>query len=54
MARIFELAHQPGPLKDPALAGFQMSDYLRINGGSPLVRPLGLGNICENSIEIHE
>jgi hypothetical protein len=32
LARTFELADQAGLLKDPALAAFRMSDYLRING----------------------
>ncbi|MEJ1181605.1 MULTISPECIES: dihydrodipicolinate synthase family protein [unclassified Pseudarthrobacter] len=32
LAKTFELADQAGLLKDPALAAFRMSDYLRING----------------------
>jgi hypothetical protein len=32
LARTFELADQAGLLRDPALAAFRMSDYLRING----------------------
>ena len=32
LARTFELADLAGLLKDPALAAFRMSDYLRING----------------------
>lgn len=32
LARTFELADKAGLLKDPALAAFRMSDYLRING----------------------
>lgn len=32
LARTFELADQAGLLKDPVLAAFRMSDYLRING----------------------
>jgi hypothetical protein len=32
LAKTFELADQAGLLKDPALAAFLMSDYLRING----------------------
>ena len=32
LARTFELADQAGLLKDPSLAAFRMSDYLRING----------------------
>ncbi|KQR02455.1 hypothetical protein ASF72_10485 [Arthrobacter sp. Leaf141] len=32
LSRTFELADQAGLLKDPALAAFRMSDYLRING----------------------
>ncbi|MBT2523134.1 dihydrodipicolinate synthase family protein [Arthrobacter sp. ISL-28] len=32
LATTFELADQAGLLKDPALAAFRMSDYLRING----------------------
>ncbi|WP_461165069.1 dihydrodipicolinate synthase family protein [Arthrobacter sp. R4-81] len=32
LAQTFELADQAGLLKDPALAAFRMSDYLRING----------------------
>ena len=32
LARTFELADQAGLLKDPALAAFRMSDFLRING----------------------
>jgi hypothetical protein len=32
LPRTFELADQAGLLKDPALAAFRMSDYLRING----------------------
>ena len=32
LAKTFELADQAGLLRDPALAAFRMSDYLRING----------------------
>ncbi|WP_409339682.1 dihydrodipicolinate synthase family protein [Pseudarthrobacter oxydans] len=32
LARTFELADKAGLLRDPALAAFRMSDYLRING----------------------
>ncbi|MFF1830390.1 dihydrodipicolinate synthase family protein [Paenarthrobacter sp. NPDC058040] len=32
LAKTFELADQAGLLKDPSLAAFRMSDYLRING----------------------
>ncbi|MEW1823483.1 dihydrodipicolinate synthase family protein [Arthrobacter sp. NPDC080031] len=32
LARTFELADQAGLLRDPVLAAFRMSDYLRING----------------------
>ena len=32
LARTFELADQAGLLRDPALAAFRMSDFLRING----------------------
>lgn len=32
LARTFELADQAGLLKDPSLAAFRMSDFLRING----------------------
>lgn len=32
LAKTFELADRAGLLKDPALAAFRMSDYLRING----------------------
>jgi hypothetical protein len=32
LARTFELADRAGLLKDPALAAFRMSDFLRING----------------------
>ena len=32
LAKTFELADQTGLLKDPSLAAFRMSDYLRING----------------------
>jgi hypothetical protein len=32
LAKTFELADEAGLLKDPALAAFRMSDYLRING----------------------
>jgi hypothetical protein len=32
LAKTFELADQAGLLKDPPLAAFRMSDYLRING----------------------
>ncbi|TLM80697.1 dihydrodipicolinate synthase family protein [Pseudarthrobacter sp. NamE2] len=32
LARTFELADKAGLLKDPALAAFRMSDFLRING----------------------
>ncbi|MCA4131235.1 dihydrodipicolinate synthase family protein [Arthrobacter sp. M4] len=32
LARTFELADQAGLLRDPSLAAFRMSDYLRING----------------------
>ena len=32
LAKTFELADQAGLLKDPALAEFRMSDFLRING----------------------
>jgi len=32
LARTFELADRAGLLRDPALAAFRMSDYLRING----------------------
>jgi hypothetical protein len=32
LAKTFELADQAGLLRDPSLAAFRMSDYLRING----------------------
>ncbi|MEW1986673.1 DUF993 family protein, partial [Pseudarthrobacter oxydans] len=32
LAKTFELADQAGLLKDPALAAFRMSEFLRISG----------------------
>jgi hypothetical protein len=32
LAKTFELADEAGLLKDPTLAAFRMSDFLRING----------------------
>ena len=32
LSKTFELADKAGLLKDPSLAAFRMSDYLRING----------------------